>query len=695
MQYYKSDYDGVLEILKSHKKGLSNNEVTKRQEKYGQNKLKEKKRISPWQIFLAQFKSALILILLAATVVSAVIGEIIDAVVILIIVVLNAVFGFVQEYKAEKAIESLKNMMNPKSKVLRNGKKIQIDSSELTIGDVLLIEEWDKIAADGRLLQAINLEILEASLTGESLPVKKHTDAIAKEAVLWDQKNMIFSGTSVTRGRGMAVVTSIWMNTEIGKIAEMIQNTPDKQTNLQKKLAKLSKRLGVIILVICTILFGAYYFVNHEPIVVAFLTAVALAVAAIPEWLPAVVTISLALGVKRMVKKNALMRRLSSVETLWSVDVICTDKTGTLTKNEMTVTKLFVDNESWEISGTGYEAEWIIKNEGWKILEDIDGWVNKLLEIWVLCNQSALEDGKVIWDPTEWCLLVSALKANIHKETLLKKYERKDEIPFDSTRKMMSSIYTKDKETYVFSKGAPEIILEKCDSILINGELQKLDAKTKENILKQNESFAKDALRVLGFAYKKMNNGLWKINNENCMIFVGLQAMIDPPREEVKDAIKVCKNAGIRVIMITGDNLLTAQAIAHELGIQWAAIQGVELDNDINIKKILKKTNIFARVNPEHKQKIIAALKEMGHVTSMTWDWVNDAPALKNADIGVAMGITGTDVSKEASDMILLDDNFTTIVSAVEEWRWIFDNIKKFVFFAFNKFWWNLGDFYD
>ena len=490
---------------------------------------------------------------------------------------------------------------------------------------------------------------------------------------------MVFSGTAVTRGRGLAVVTAIAMQTEIGKIADMIQNVAPKETNLQKKLWKLSKWLGIVILAICAIVFLAYYFIDHESLIVAFLTAVALAVAAIPEWLPAVVTISLALGVKRMVKKNALMRRLSSVESLWSVDVICTDKTGTLTKNEMTVTKLWVDNQERKITGTGYEAKGEIRSLSW---EKVSETVNRLLEIGTLCNQTSLQGRKVVGDPTEWCLLVSAAKAGIYKQNLEKKYIWLDEMPFDSSRKMMSSLYQNWNQKKLFSKGAPEILLQKCTHILLRGEVQKLDDHQKKEILKKNTSFAQDALRVLAFGYKEISSWIKESANdiaEDNLIFVGLQAMIDPPREEVKEAIQTCKEAGIRVIMITGDNIVTAQAIASELGIQGESLEWIALDDGVDIQKILQNTNIFARVNPEHKQKIIQALQNMWHVTAMTGDGVNDAPALKNADIGVAMWITGTDVSKEAADMILLDDNFATIVSAVEEWRGIFDNIRKFV----------------
>ena len=706
MEAYQQSFKAIIQKLKSNEKsGFNQKEIWDRRKKYGFNKLEEKGKKSTFLLFLDQFKSALIVILIVATIVSAVIGERIDASVILVIVILNAVFWFIQEYKAEKALESLKQMMSLHSKVIRNGKKIEIDSSEVLPWDILVIEEWDKISADARLIQSINLQCQESALTGESLPVSKHIDAIKKESALWDQKNMLFSWTIITRGRGLAIVTSIWMQTQIWKIAEMIQKTPDKKTPLQNKLERLSKRLGIAILIICIIVFLAYLFIDHIPILTAFITAVALAVAAIPEWLPAVVTISLSLWVNRMVKKNALMRKLSSVETLGSVDVICTDKTWTLTKNEMTVKNLYFNHEIFDVEGSGYNIVWEIKTSNisakqkdltknkWQVSLKSDWYkssLQQLLKIWILCNHAELQDGKILWDPTEWCLIVSAIKAGLEKEKLELEYIRKDEIPFDSTRKMMSTIHKKKWEIFILSKWAPEIILQRCDKILDKWKERKITQQDKKKILEANSHFASNAMRVLWFAYNTLGDAKSFADShkskkhktkwlEDWLIFVGLQAMIDPPRDEVKDSILICKQAGIRVIMITWDNIQTAKAIAHQLWIEWDAIEWLEMDKLKNLTKTLKKISIFARVNPEHKQEIITALKKQWHIVSMTWDWVNDAPALKQADIGIAMWITWTDVAKEASDMILLDDNFSTIVSAIEEWRWIFDNIKKFV----------------
>lgn len=702
MEIYQTKLNVLIKDLSVDiEKWLKSNIVQTKQKKYWFNILVHENKVNPWKVFFDQFKSFLILILLAAAGISMFVWEAVDAIVIVMIVILNSVLWFVQEYRAEKSIESLKKMAQSKSKVIRNGKEILIDSKDLVVWDIIVFEAGDKIGADARIIQAVSLETAEAALTWESLPVSKNTDEISKDVVLWDQKNMVFATTVVTKWRGKAIVTSIGMDTEIWKIAGMIQEAPEKQTNLQKDLDKLSKWIGIAVLIICVAIFLTNSIFGTTWVQEAFLAAVALSVAAIPEWLPAVVTISLWLWVKRLVKKNALMRKLSSVETLWSVDVICSDKTWTLTKNEMTVKHLFVNNKTVDVSWVGYDMKW-------KFSED-SKWFEDLLKIWVLCNTSEIDGKNIVWDPTEVALLVSAAKAWYTKDSLLKEYKWIDEIPFDSERKMMTSIYkwTVNNEQLtmnskfwtlnykLFTKGAPEIILEKCSQILIDGKVRKITKKDKETILAQNQKFAAWALRVLGFAYKSVqsvewrvqrwkNSELWIMNSEYLeeeLIFVGLQAMIDPPRMEVRDAILKCRKAWIRVVMITGDNIVTAKAIADELGIQWDAMQWIDLDNktESQINSLIKKIWVFARVTPEHKQRIVKALKKNGHIVAMTWDGVNDAPALKNADIGLAMWITGTDVTKEAGDMILLDDNFATIVNAVEEWRGIYDNIKKFV----------------
>jgi len=661
---YQLSIDEILKKYQTSLSGLSDEDVILRLEKYWENSIKEKNNNPAWKIFLSQFTSALVVILLVATIISALIGEVTDAVIILAVVVLNAVFGFIQEYKADKAIQSLKKMAWLKSKVLRNGKEYVIDSSKLTIWDVIIIDTGDKIPADARLIESINLEIQESILTWESVSVIKHTDPIQKVWALWDTKNMIFSWTTVTKWRWKAIVCSIGMDTEMWKIAEMIQEAPEKKTNLEKKLNWLSKLLGIITIIICIIIFLTYFFVRDMQIHEAFLISVALAVAAIPEWLPAVVTISLWLWVKRFVKKNVLVRRLSSVETLWSVNVICSDKTWTLTKNEMTVTKLFVNNNIVDITWTWYKIEWDFSHDP----NDF----STLLEIWLLCNNSKLEWETIIWDPTEWALIVSALKWWIDHQKLLEDNKWNWENPFDSDRKMMSAMYMRQEQQLIFTKWAIENLLPKCNQILINGKNIQLDEKEKEHILSIASKFSEEALRVLWFVY-------WYWNEEENLIFVWLQAMIDPPREEVKEAIKKCNTAWIRVIMITWDNLITAKSIAQKLWIQWDAMTGEDFEKATNKEQLLDTIWIFARVNPAHKQTIVKILQSKWNVVAMTGDWVNDAPALKMADIWVGMWITGTDVTKEAADMILIDDNFASIVNAVQEWRGIYNNIQKFV----------------
>lgn len=696
--YKKTIVSIVKELWYNIKLGLKTSQVKSKQTKNWFNVLIQEKRINPWKVFLDQFKSVLILILIGAALVSFFVGQSVDAIVILAIVVSNAILWFIQEYRAEKSIEALKKMASLKSRVIRNGKERLIDSKELVVWDILIFEAWDKIWADARIINSVSLETAEAALTGESLPVTKISTVIKNDVVIWDQKNMVFATTVVTKWRGKAIVTAIGMDTEIGKIAWMIQEAPEKQTHLQKDLDKMSKWIWAVILIICAVIFFTDITVWWNGIQEAFLAAIALSVAAIPEWLPAVVTISLWLGVKRLVKKNALMRKLSSVETLWSVDVICTDKTWTLTKNEMTVKKLFVNNEVIDVNGVWYNIDWKFSKASKNFLS--------LLEIWLLCNNSDIDGKNIIWDPTEVALLVSAMKWWVNRVLLEKKFKRVDELPFDSDRKMMSivrrgtakdSIYFpwQDKhDLFVFSKGAPELLLDKCDRILINGEIKKLTKKDKDRILKQNSEFAGNALRVLWFAYNTLHasqyDDMEKSGNrsllEDGLVFVWLQAMIDPPRSEVKESIKQCKQAWIRVVMITWDNIVTAKAIANELGIKWDAMEWLELEwlSDKQIAKLIDGVWVFARVSPRHKQHIVKILQDKWHIVSMTWDGVNDAPALKYADIGLAMWITGTDVTKDASDMILMDDNFATIVHAIEEGRWIYDNIKKFVNYLFS-----------
>lgn len=680
---YKIDFAKLLAQTNSSEIWLSKKEAEIRNEKYGLNVIQSKENNSALKIFLSQFTSRLVIILLIAAVISFVIWEHTDAIIIFAVVILNAFLWFFQEYKADKAIQSLKQMAWLKSKVIRDWEEVLIESSELTIWDIIVLEAGDKVPADARLFEAINLEAEEAILTWESVPVEKHIATLEKVSALGDMKNMVFSWTIITKWRWKAVVTAIGMWTEMWKIAWMLNNAPEKTTTLEKKLNNLSKILAVSALVICLIIFLVYRQVSKLPRNDAFLTAIALAVAAIPEWLPAVVTISLWLWVKRFVKKNVLVRRLSSVETLGSVNVICTDKTWTLTKNEMTVTKLYVNNEIVEVSGRWYSTKWWFSVP----VENL----RPLLSIGMLCNTAKLHNNEVIGDPTEWALLVSAYKAWMKEEDFYNDWIWENEIPFDSERKRMSEIFVRNvttttaslskykksdiwklPKTLIYTKWAIEWLLPLCDNILINWEIIQLDDKTRSKILNQASNFSKEALRVLWFAF-----GEWL--KEEHLTFVGLQAMIDPPRDEVKDAIARCKQAWIRVIMITWDNLVTASAIAKELWIEWDTITGEDFENTKNKSVLLNSVWVIARVNPSDKQSIVNILRKWGNVVAMTWDGVNDAPSIKSADIWVWMWITGTDVTKEAADMILLDDNFTSIVNAVEEWRWIYENIQKFV----------------
>src|SRR3989344_642900 len=671
--FYRKTIRETIEELKTSENGLSESEAQARLQRYGYNAIEETQRISPFRIFISQFASPLIWVLIAATAISLALGEKTDAIVIGVILVLNAIIGFVQEYKAEKAIEALKRMASLKTIVIRDGKEKEIDSSELVPGDLIILKTGEKIPADARLIEIYNLQTQEAALTGESLPVDKMTGIISSDkAVLGEMRNIVFAGTIITNGRGKAVITDTGMRTQLGKIAHMIQTTKAEMTPLQKQLKNLGRWLGIITLAICAFVFAAGV-VKGEPILKFFLVAVSLAVAAIPEGLPAVVTISLAIGIKKMVRRNALIRKLPSVETLGSTTVICTDKTGTLTHNEMTVRKIFVDEEVINVSGSGYEPNGSFSGHT-KTLPF-------LLNIGALNNDSELElkEGRycIIGNPTEGALIVSAAKAGLDKNMLENKNRRIDEIQFSSERKMMTTVHDFKGNHYSYAKGAPDILLKHCRHIEVNGKTRLLTKHDRIKILKMNEHFAEQALRVIGFAYKKLKKSEKKDDYEKDLVFVGMQGMIDPPRDEVKDAVAKCERAGIKVVMITGDFKGTAVAIAKELGIPGKAVSGDELEH-MDLDRDVLDIGVYARVNPEHKIRIIEALKKKGHIVAMTGDGVNDAPALKRADIGIAMGVTGTDVTKEVSDMILLDDNFTSIVNAVEEGRGVYDNIRKF-----------------
>ena len=698
--WHSLDIADVFRKLNSKESGLNDAEIKERLEKFGVNELKEKERITPLQILIRQFTSFIVIILLAAVVISALISyfegsSYIESAAILVIVVINGIFGFVQEYKAEKSIEALKKLTALKARVVRNGKETHIPSRELVPGDIILLETGDKVPADARLIEAAKLQVDESSLTGESTPVKKELCLLDEEIPVAERKNMVFMGTIVTRGRAKAMIIGTGMQTEFGKIAEMVQGVEEKLTPLQIKLKEFGKWLGIVTIGISVAVFLTgilrEFLVNGvieaEFGIMMFMAAVSLAVAAIPEGLPAIVTISLALGVQRMVKRHALIRQLPAVETLGCTNVICSDKTGTLTKNEMTVREIYANNKVIEVTGTGYVPE------GKFIFDDRDVDVRSielLLRIGALCNDANFvhnEKWEIFGDPTEGALIVVAAKAGLMKEGLEKKYPRVDEIPFDSERKLMTTIH--DKVAYV--KGAPDMILDRCTHLYNGGKITGLSERDKEKILEMNRVMAGKALRVLGMAYKEIKDSN---EIESDLIFVGLVGMIDPPRDEVVGSIKECEEAGIKTVMITGDHLMTAKAIATQLELlkeEDMVLTGIELDelSDKEFGEIANKVAIYARVSPEHKVRILDALKRKGHVVAMTGDGVNDAPALKKADIGIAMGVIGTDVSREVSDMVLTDDNFTSIVNAVEEGRGIYSSIKKFVQYTLSS---NLGE---
>jgi len=682
--YYLKPEKEVFQELQTSEKGLSQSEAEERLEKHGPNKIEEADKIHPLQILARQFKSPLVWILIAAMIISFFVKEYTDFYVILAIVILNAVLGFIQEYRAETAIAALKKMISQKAIVIRSGVQKEIDATEIVPGDILILETGEKVPADARLIDTTNLETQEAALTGESVPVKKEAIALRSTTPVADRKNMVFNGTVITKGRGKAIVIATGMTTEIGKIAKMIKEAQPEPTPLQKKLKHLSQFLGIAVIAIALIVFGAGMLYGNEMFAM-FLAAVALAVAAIPEGLPAVVTVALAMGVKKMAKRNALVRKLPSVETLGACTVICSDKTGTLTHNQMTVKKIYANDEIVDVSGSGYDSEG-------KFTKNPDRF-KKLLLAGVLNNNSSLNKENSTWhvvgDPTEAAILVSAKKAGLDISNLKDKCKRIEEIEFTAERKRMTTINKVGQEHLAFTKGAPEVILKLCNRAQINGKTVRLSKKDKDKILEMNEQFAGNALRVLGFAYKEVSGKISRKELEENMIFLGLQAMIDPPRPEVKDAIAKCRTAGIKVIMVTGDHKATAMAIAKQIGMTGKALTGEELENTENLEDHVEDIAVFARVNPAHKIKIIEVLKKKGHIVAMTGDGVNDAPALKKADLGIAMGITGTDVSKEASDMVLADDNFASIVSAVEEGRNIFDNIKKFVEYLLSS---NMGE---
>jgi P-type Ca2+ transporter type 2C len=686
--------EAVYARLTSTPQGLTVAEAARRLAEHGPNELQAVQRISPWALLFEQFQNVLIIILLIATALSAFLGHGVEAIAIAVIVLFAVLLGFVQEYRAERAIEALRQMAAPTAAVLRDGQEVEVPARDVVVGDVTLLRAGDKVPADVRLLEAINLQIEEAALTGESLPVEKHTTPLSNpDLAIGDRKNMGYAGTVVTYGRGSALVVATGMDTEFGRIAQMLQGVETGKTPLQVNLDKVGHTLARAAFVVVAIIVALGLF-RGQPFIEMLIFGIALAVAVVPEALPAVVTISLALGVQRMVKRNALMRRLPAVETLGSTSVICSDKTGTLTKDEMTARKILVAGQTLEVTGAGYEPQGQFSREGATLEPSSE--LKLLLQAAALASDAhiAQDESNRRWDvkgdPTEGALIVAAAKAGLNKAQLDQQFPRTGEIPFTSETKRMTTLHTGASGEIAYSKGAPEIILESCARQLTAEGEKPLDPASREKILEAARQMASDALRVLAIA---SNPNATLKTAERDMTFLGLIGMIDPPRPEVKDAIRTCEEAGIKVVMITGDHPLTAQAVARELGLlkTGRVITGAELEamSDTDFEREVESLEVYARVSPAHKLRVVTALQKKGHIVAMTGDGVNDAPALKKADIGIAMGITGTDVTKEAAAMTLTDDNFASIVAAVEEGRGIFGNIKKYLMYLLSS---NIGE---
>ncbi len=691
-KFYLKTITEVEKFLTTNKaKGLSTEKAERRLKEYGENRLAEKKKITMWEVFIRQFKSIVMLLLTAAAIASFFIGEVVEGIAVLVVILITAVLGLIMEYKAGKSIEALKKTIRPEAKVIRNGEISNIHTKKIVKGDLILLEEGDKIPADGRLVEAENLAVDEAMLTGESDSVEKTIDALeSKEKVdIANQKNMVFMGAKVIKGNGKFLVTSTGQEAEIGKISKMLQDTEDEDTPLEKRLEQTGRYLIFITLIITGIVAVVGY-ITGKPLLDMLKTSIALAIAAVPEGLPAAATITLAIGMNRMAKKKALMRNLPAVETLGSSTVFCVDKTGTLTENEMTLQKIYFGKREIDVSGVGYNPEGEFSESNEKIDPTKDEAVSLILKIGVLCSEAVLNkkdngEWEIIGDPTEGSLIVAAKKAGYERKNLENEYPRLEEIPFDPSRKYMAIISKTSKENKnLFSKGAPEVILDMCDRVYEDGEIKNLTDNKKKKLEDKNMQLAKESFRVLGIAYKK--NVSYDIGNEikGDMIFLGFVGMIDPPREGVKDSIDVASKAGIRTIMLTGDQKETAISIAKKIGI-GDSNEDLEDNSNLNdlsnedLKEKLNKKSVFPRVAPKDKLNIINALKDKDEIVAMTGDGVNDAPALKKADIGVSMGVRGTSVAKEASDMVLLDDRFSTIVEAVRQGRVIFDNIQKFI----------------
>lgn len=660
--YYQKQIEETLQACQTSKNGLTQEEVKKRHQEYGYNVLDEKKKESPLIIFFKQFQDLLVIILIIAAIISSISGQFESALVIVVVIIVNAILGTVQTLKAEKSLESLKKLSIPQVKVIREGKLQEIDSTELTIGDIVQIEAGDIVSGDGRIFESSSLQINESALTGEVDSVNKITDAIHEEVVVGDQKNMAFSGSLVTNGTGRYIVTSIGMHTEIGKIASMLNEAQERKTPLQKSLDEFSGKLSIAIMFICAIVLALNIFLAKQSLLDAMMIAVALAVAAIPEALSSIVTIVLSMSTQKMVKENAIIKNLNSVESLGCVSVICSDKTGTLTQNKMTPQTIYFYNQLLKI-------------------DDLDSQNhdhNVLLKACLLCNNAVINGEQRIGDPTELALIDLV---NVHTQNDSQFHNtaiRKSELPFDSDRKLMSI----SSLNHIYTKGAPDVILQRCQTILINGRKEILSPRHKDIILQRNQEYANEGLRVLGFAYKDYQGSQVRLEDENNLTFIGLVSLMDPPREESESAVAKCKMAGIKPIMITGDHVVTARSIAKKIGIYEdgdLSIDGQQLNamSDQELDQKLTSISVYARVAPEHKIRIVKAWQKRGDIVAMTGDGVNDAPALKQSDIGVAMGITGTEVSKDAASMILTDDNFSTIVKAVITGRNVYRNIKN------------------
>lgn len=686
MNWFKKEISEIETELSSNiETGLSVKQASKRLEKFGLNQLEETEQKSAFFIFLSQFKDFMVIILLIATLISGLLGEYVDAVAIILIVLLNGVLGFIQERKAERSLQALKELTAPKTYVLRESKWIEISTTEIVVGDIVKIESGSRISADIRVIESKSLYVDESALTGESVPAHKHADPIhGDDVIIADQDNMLFKGTLAVKGSGLGIVVATGMKTEMGKIADLIQTTKTLMTPLQRKLEQLGKILIAVAIALTALVVIAGVLHGHD-VYTMFLAGVSLAVAAIPEGLPAIVTVSLALGVQRMIKRKAIVRKLPAVETLGCATVICSDKTGTLTQNKMSVTHVWTFDKSIQVEGTGYQPEGTFSGS---VTADI----KQLLTYGLLCSNATIlkekKEYQLIGDPTEGALVVAAMKAGIDQEIRQKDYRVIKEFPFDSHRKMMSVIVENhDKQRFVITKGAPDVVLANSNHIMKNRKKSILTMKEQRIIEEKVEDLAKKALRTLAVAFKPLPYGHDPHHEhqvESNLTFIGMTGMIDPPRPEVKGAIEACHDAGIKTIMITGDHLVTATAIANDLGIlpqNGKTIEGKTLEHMPveHLKEIIDDIYVFARVSPEHKLKIVKALQANGHVVAMTGDGVNDAPAIKAANIGIAMGITGTDVAKEASALILSDDNFATIRAAIEEGRNIYDNIRKFI----------------